>query len=87
MSKLWVSYLKSTGDMHRCFKSLHDRYGDVVRVGVSVIPPFIVSGYSASLIGTNELTIRGASFIHPVLEQGGLPKGPRACAPSQPLLS
>ena len=32
-SKLWAVYLSSTGIMHRCFKSLHDHYGDVVRVG------------------------------------------------------
>ncbi|KAF8265718.1 cytochrome P450 [Lactarius quietus] len=49
----------ATGDMHRYFKSLHDRYGDVVRVG------------------PNELSIRDSSLIHPVLGQGGLPKGPR----------
>ncbi|KAH9029477.1 high nitrogen upregulated cytochrome P450 monooxygenase 2 [Lactarius pseudohatsudake] len=32
-SKLWAAYLNATGDQHRCFKNLHDRYGDVVRVG------------------------------------------------------
>ena len=32
-SKLWAAYLSTTGDMHRCYKSLHDRYGDVVRIG------------------------------------------------------
>ncbi|KAF8258325.1 cytochrome P450 [Lactarius quietus] len=55
-SKLWSSYLSATGEMHRHFKSLHDHYGDVVRVG------------------PNELSIRDASLIHPILGQGGLPK-------------
>ena len=32
-SKLWAAYLGATGDMHRFYKGLHDRYGDVVRVG------------------------------------------------------
>ena len=32
-SKLWAAYLCAKGDLHRCYKSLHDRYGDVVRVG------------------------------------------------------
>jgi hypothetical protein len=32
-SKLWAAYLSAKGDLHRCYKSLHDRYGDVVRVG------------------------------------------------------
>ena len=33
-SKLWAAYLSAKGDIHRCFKKLHDRYGDVVRVGM-----------------------------------------------------
>jgi hypothetical protein len=32
-SKLWAAYLGATGDMHRYYKGLHDRYGDVVRIG------------------------------------------------------
>ncbi len=32
-SKLWAAYLCAKGDMYRYFKSLHERYGDVVRVG------------------------------------------------------
>ena len=39
-------------------------------------------GRSASLIGPNELSIRDPSLIHPILGQGGLPKGPRAYVPS-----
>ncbi|KAH9006681.1 high nitrogen upregulated cytochrome P450 monooxygenase 2 [Lactarius hengduanensis] len=58
-SKLWAAYLCAKGDMHRLYKSLHDRYGDVMRVG------------------PNELSIRDSSLIHPILGQGGLPKGPR----------
>ncbi|KAI9447482.1 high nitrogen upregulated cytochrome P450 monooxygenase 2 [Lactarius indigo] len=58
-SKLWAAYLCAKGDMHRYYKGLHDRYGDVVRVG------------------PNELSIRDSSLIHPILGQGGLPKGPR----------
>ncbi|KAI9446339.1 high nitrogen upregulated cytochrome P450 monooxygenase 2 [Lactarius indigo] len=57
-SKLWAAYLGATGDQHRYYKSLHDHYGDVVR------------------IGPNELSIRDSSLIHPILGQGGLPKGP-----------
>ncbi|KAI9445739.1 high nitrogen upregulated cytochrome P450 monooxygenase 2 [Lactarius psammicola] len=58
MSKLWAAYLNATGERHRYYKSLHDRYGDVVRVG------------------PNELSIRDSLLIHPILGQGGLPKGP-----------
>ena len=32
-SKLWAAYVCSRGGLHRYLKSLHERYGDVVRVG------------------------------------------------------
>ena len=39
-SKLWGAYLSATGDQHRCLKRLHDRYGDVVRIGSRSHLPF-----------------------------------------------
>ena len=39
--------------------------------------PIVIYSFIPSL-GPNELSIRDASLIHPVLGQGGLPKGPRA---------
>ena len=42
---------------------------------MSSIFQFYLSTYP--LPGPNELSIRDASLIHPVLGQGGLPKGPR----------
>jgi hypothetical protein len=76
-SKWWAAYVNSKGDLHRYYKSLHDRYGDIVRVGSCrrlLFRP--LSNYT--LPGPNELSIRDASLIHPILGQGGLPKGPRA---------
>ena len=32
-SKWWGAYLSGTGDQHRSIKRLHDRYGDIVRIG------------------------------------------------------
>jgi hypothetical protein len=32
-SKLWAAYVCARGDLHRYYKNLHNRYGDVVRVG------------------------------------------------------
>ena len=32
-SKWWAAHLSGTGDQHRFIKCLHDRYGDVVRIG------------------------------------------------------
>ena len=40
-SKWWAAYLCGTGDQHRCIKRLHDRYGDVVRIGWNPPPPRI----------------------------------------------
>jgi hypothetical protein len=42
-SKWWAAYLSGTGDQHRCLKRLHDRYGDVVRIGWNPHPPFEIS--------------------------------------------
>ncbi|KAH9971364.1 high nitrogen upregulated cytochrome P450 monooxygenase 2, partial [Lactifluus volemus] len=59
LSKWWGAYVSVRGDPHRYLKKLHDRYGDIVRVG------------------PNELSIRDACYIHQILGQGGLPRGPR----------
>ena len=32
-SKWWAAYINAIGDQHRCYKRLHDRYGDVIRIG------------------------------------------------------
>jgi len=32
-SKWWAAYISARGDLHLYYKSLHDRYGDVVRIG------------------------------------------------------
>ena len=32
-SKWWAAYISAIGDSHRYYKHLHDRYGDVVRIG------------------------------------------------------
>ena len=42
-SKWWAAYLSGTGDQHRCLKRLHDRYGDVVRIGWNRHLPFETS--------------------------------------------
>ena len=38
-SKWWAAYLSAIGDQHRCYKRLHDRYGDIVRIGSRPHPP------------------------------------------------
>ncbi|KAI0265868.1 high nitrogen upregulated cytochrome P450 monooxygenase 2 [Gloeopeniophorella convolvens] len=51
-SKIWGAVLSARGTMHTCYKDLHDRYGDVVRVGpnelsirdASIIPAILGPG-------------------------------------------
>ena len=76
-SKWWAAYISATGNTHRHYKHLHDRYGDVVRIGQRRCFSLCIFIYPSS--GPNELSICDASLIHAVLGQGGLPKGPRAC--------
>ncbi|ETW83732.1 hypothetical protein HETIRDRAFT_472015 [Heterobasidion irregulare TC 32-1] len=66
VSKWWASYVCATGKQHLYYKALHDRYGDIIRVG------------------PNELSIRNAAAIQPVLGTTGLPKGPWWDNRSQP---
>ena len=77
-SKWWAAYISAKGNSHRYYKHLHDRYGDLVRIGQCRRLPFVKYSLVLSL-GPNELSIRDASLIRPVLGQGGLPEGPRAC--------
>jgi hypothetical protein len=82
-SKWWGAYINARGDLHQYYKSLHDRYGDVVRIGWCSMTAvcrclFFIHLSTHPLAGPNELSIRDASLIHPILGQGGLSKGPRA---------
>ena len=52
-SKWWAAYLSGTGDQHRFLKRLHDRYGDVVRIGANTDPPFKISPLTRFQVPTN----------------------------------
>ena len=41
-SKWWTAHINATGALHLYYKSLHDRYGDVVRVGQCPRLPFVI---------------------------------------------
>ncbi|KZP24238.1 cytochrome P450 [Athelia psychrophila] len=58
LSKLWMTYICTTGRQHIYYRSLHDKYGDLVR------------------IGPNELSVRDAAAVNPMMGSQGLPKGP-----------
>jgi O-antigen ligase len=42
-SKFWAAHHSAIGDQYRCYKDLHDRYGDVVRIGSGRHLPFETS--------------------------------------------
>jgi hypothetical protein len=75
MSMWSAAYIGAKGGMYRYYKRLHDRYGDVVRIGWTRSP--LSSINHSPLSGPNDLSLRNISYIHPVLGQDGLPKGPR----------
>ncbi|THV07239.1 cytochrome P450 [Dendrothele bispora CBS 962.96] len=58
LSKLWLGYVSQQGRLHIYVWRLHQKYGDIVR------------------IGPNELSIRSAGSILPLLGPRELPKGP-----------
>ena len=33
-SKWWAAYININGDLHRYYRDAHDRYGDVIRIGL-----------------------------------------------------
>jgi hypothetical protein len=75
ISKFWLLYIVSTGKVQLYYRSLHEQYGDVVRVGELL---FCVCGVPHLMIvqGPNELSIRDASVIQELMGADGLPKGP-----------
>ena len=38
LSKFYLGFVSCPGFQHKYLKSLHDRYGDVVRIGTSAFP-------------------------------------------------
>ena len=54
-SKWWAAYITSTGDQHKCLKRLHDRYGDVVRIGGNPHLPFRISPLTRFQVPTSSL--------------------------------
>ena len=90
VSKLWMARLSLEGHQHRYIKTLHDRYGDFVRIGPSstLLPPSVPEQLIiyASATGPNELSIRDPSVLPQLLGPSGLQKGPRASFVSDPHL-
>ena len=54
-SKWWAAYISGTGDQHKCLKRLHDRYGDVVRIGRNPHLSFEISPLNRFQVPTSSL--------------------------------
>jgi hypothetical protein len=54
-SKWWAAHINGRGDQHRCFKRLHDHYGDVVRIGWNSHLPFKISPLTCFQVPTSSL--------------------------------
>ena len=90
LSKLYLLYKVNRGTQHHYLKQLHERYGDVVRIGKwprLCTPCFDLPSASWTIAGPNEISIRDASVINPLMGSQGLTKGkstfyvfPPACA-------
>ncbi|KAH9922831.1 high nitrogen upregulated cytochrome P450 monooxygenase 2 [Epithele typhae] len=66
LSKLALAWTTSDGKQWLHVNALHDRYGDIVRIGA----------FTSLADRPNEVSLRNASAIVPVLGPNGLPKGP-----------
>ena len=67
MSKFWIGFLSISGHQHEFIKALHDKYGDVVRIGMS--STFILSlliELTADRAGSLKVRTRSLSAIHPL---------------------
>lgn len=79
ITKLWHVWKIWHGKQHLYIQGLHDKYGDIVRIG-KLNPPsrpyYVLVIHNAIALGPNEVSIRGANCITPVLGAQGMPKGP-----------
>ncbi|KIJ62772.1 hypothetical protein HYDPIDRAFT_41487 [Hydnomerulius pinastri MD-312] len=79
ISKFWMAWISSDGKQHKYYSSLHQKHGDVVRIGKYTIIAFL---YISSIfltritLGPNELSFRDVNAIAPLMGYPGLPKGP-----------
>jgi hypothetical protein len=61
MSKWWGAYVGAKGDMHRRYKRLHDRYGNVVRIGWARLRLVV---YQRLTISRSQRAIHSRCFLY-----------------------
>lgn len=77
ISKFWMAWVSSGGKQHKYYYELHQKYGDVVRIGEQSSVPILFLHLTLPTQGPNELSFRNADAISPLMGYFGLPKGPR----------
>jgi len=77
-SKLWAAYLSGTGDQHRCLKRLHDRHGDVVRIGCHLHSPFTVKSLRLPAC-RSQRALHSRRFLYPYRTRPGWPAQRPTC--------
>ncbi len=86
LTKFWMAAVSFTGQQHNYIKSLHDRYGDVVRIGASGFSRICLFNAQHIHVGPNEVSIKDPSVVHAMLGPAGLPHGPSESLIAPPLL-
>lgn len=77
ISAFWMAWVASHGKRHVYIERLHLEYGDIVRIGVFILTANSGHGLMCLIsIGPNELSIKDASAIFPLMGSNGMPKGP-----------
>ena len=74
VSQLWTVVINSSGKAHHYRKLLHDQYGPIVRIGMSLH----VSCYGSADAGQgpNELSVTDKDMFPYILGSQGMPRGP-----------
>ncbi len=83
ISMFWMTWVTRIGKRHVYLKTLHERYGDIVRIGQYCFKSawaIRCLSYSQTPLGPNEVSIRDASVVNSLMGTTGLPKGPSTFA-------
>ena len=75
LSKFYLAYFSLDGTQYLYYYELHQKYGNVVRIGQSKHTPFIWQSFH-HFVGPNELSIRDVESITPLMGSNGFQRGP-----------
>ena len=76
LTKMWTAWISFGGRAHIYYKTLHDRYGPIVRIGECLDWDLKMSFHGLYFLGPNELSVVNVELIPYIFGPQGLPKGP-----------